>query len=281
MLGRTADPQIYHWEDKDYILYALALGLGADPSQGSELAFVYERDLRIVPTFPTVVAWLLQPTFAALGAHPDSALHAGQSIELHRPLAVAETVTATGRVVAVQDKGAGRGAVIATRQEIIGLSDSRPIATLITTCFARNMGGCGSAGVPLGAAHTPPPRPPDHRVTYGVRPEAALVYRLTGDRNPLHADPQAARNAGLPRPILHGLCTFGMICRAVLERVTDWRPELIASQSARFTGIVFPGDALEMAIWLDDTEVSIVATVAGRGTVATGKSTLRSEPWRS
>lgn len=278
MLGRTADPQTYQWKDSDYILYALALGLGADPSRAVELAFAYERDLRIVPTFPTVLAWLLQPTFASLGAHPDFALHTGQSIEIHRLPALAETIAATGRVVAVADKGEGRGALIATRQEIIGLSDSRPIATLTTTCFARDMGGCGTAGVPLVAAHTAPPRAPDHLVTYDVRPEAALIYRLTGDRNALHADPHAARKAGFARPILHGLCTFGMICRALLERVTDWRPERITSQSARFTGIVFPGDALEMAIWLDGTEASVVATVADRGTVATGKATLRREP---
>ena len=277
MLGRTAEPQIYHWADRDYILYALALGLGADPSRGEELAFVYERRLRIVPTFPTVLAWILRPTFESLGAHPDFALHAGQSIELHRPLALSETVAATGSVIAVQDKGEGRGALIAMRQELVALSDSQPIATLTTTCFARDMGGCGTAGEPLGTAYRAPPRPPDHRVTYSVRPEAALVYRLTGDRNPLHADPQAAGRAGFCRPILHGLCTFGIICRAVLERVTEWRPEFIVGQSARFTHAVFPGDVLEIAIWRDDTEISVVATGEGRGVVATGKALLRSE----
>lgn len=279
VLGRTAEPQIYKWTDRDYLLYALALGFGADGERVAELPFVYEQDLRIVPTYPTVLAWLVEPTFERLGADPRSALHVGQAIDIHRPLQSEESVAVTGQVVGIQDKGHDRGAIIAMRQEIRGLADSRPIATLLTTCLARDAGGCGSAGELASDAVFIPERTRDHQVSYPVRPDAALLYRLTGDRNPLHADPRAAAAAGFPRPILHGLCTFGMTCRAVLERVVDWRPELIVSQSARFIGVVFPGDRLDMDLWVENgREVCMEARVAGRGPVARGHVTLLSSP---
>ncbi len=279
ILRRTADRQIYQWRDKDYLLYALALGFGRDATRSDELSFVYERDLKIVPTFPTVVAWLVQPTFESLGAEPRSALHVGQAITIHRPLKSDESIAVTGKVVGVQDKGRERGAIIVMRQDIEGLADSRPIATLITTCFARDAGGCGSAGESGGDGIFIPERSFDHQVNYDVRPDAALLYRLTGDRNPLHADPRDALAAGFPQPILHGLCTFGMTCRSVLERVVHWQPELIVSQSARFTGVVFPGDCLDINLWVEDgREVYIDVRVAGRGSVAKAHVNLQSSP---
>jgi acyl dehydratase len=274
ILGRSAPPQTHRWRDRDYLLYALAIGMRAEPPQC--LPFVFENGLEIVPTFPTVLAWVAEPTFESLGAHPDFALHSGQSIEMHRPLQQEETIAVSGKVVGVEDKGRERGAIIIVRQEIVAASDAQPIATLTTTCFARDCGGCGSGGEPAAEAHAMPRRSPDHALRYEVRPDAALLYRLTGDRNPLHADPAAARAAGFQRPILHGLCTFGMTCRAVLERVAEWRSQLIGSHSARFTAVVYPGDTLEIALWLEGTEVSFEARVAGRDVVAAvGKSTLR------
>ncbi len=282
ILGRTAERQIYRWTDRDYLLYALALGIGADATRSAEFPFVYERDLKIVPTFPSVLAWLAEPTFESLGADPESALHVGQTVDIHRPPKSDESVAVTGRVVGIQDKGHGRGAIIVMRQEIRGLADSLPIATLLTTCFARGAGGCGSVGELGSDAVSVPDRTWDHRVSYDVRPDAALLYRLTGDRNPLHADPRAAVSAGFPSPILHGLCTFGMACRAVLERVVDWRSDLIISQSARFTGVVFPGDCLDIALWVKDgREVCFEVRVAGRGPVATGRVALLGSPTSS
>jgi len=264
MIGRSAEPQIYRWTDRDYLLYALALGLGSDTQNGSALSFAYEEGLRVVPTFPTVLAWIAEPTFASLGAHPDFALHAGQSIELHRVLDRPETVTVSGRVVAVHDKGRERGALIVMRQEIVRASDGAPIATLLTSCFARDAGGCGSAGEPPAAPRTVPDRPADHRVIYAVRNDAALLYRLTGDRNPLHADPRAAQAAGFDRPILHGLCSFGMTCRAVLECIAEWRPERIIGHSARFSAPVYPGERLEVSLWRAGREVCFEAHVVER-----------------
>jgi len=183
----------------------------------------------------------------------------------------------TGRVVGVQDKGRERGAVIVMRQDVTSASDGAAIATLTTTCFARDSGGCGSGGEPAVAPHAVPAREPDQRVRYPVRPDAALLYRLTGDRNPLHADPEAARGAGFTQPILHGLCTFGMTSRAVLERIAGWQPDRVASHEARFTAPVYPGDTLEVALWQDGSTVSFQASVPDRGVtvLANGKVVLR------
>jgi acyl dehydratase len=277
IVGRTAGTQIFTWEDRDYLLYALALGCGDNAMSEAGLPFVYERSLKVIPTLPSILAWIVEPTFASLGAHPDYALHSGQKVEIHRPVSQPASVAVTGRVVSVQDKGPGRGAVIVVRQDVTNARDGEPIATLTTTCFARDSGGCGSAGEDAPSPHVVPSREPEHRVQYQIRPDAALLYRLTGDRNPLHADPSAARAAGFTRPILHGLCTFGMTCRAVLERIVAWQPERIATHEARFTAPVYPGDTLEIAMWQDGSTVSFQATVPDRGVTAlsNGKAVLR------
>jgi acyl dehydratase len=259
------------------MLYALALGCGSNPTDEASLPFVYERHLKVIPTLPTILAWIVQPTFASLGAHVDFALHSGQKIEIHRALSEPTTVAVTGRVVGVQDKGRERGAVIVMRQDVTSARDGAAIATLTTTCFARDCGGCGSGGEPAVAPHAVPSREPDQRVRYPIRPDAALLYRLTGDRNPLHADPKAARAAGFTQPILHGLCTFGMTSRAVLERIAGWQPDRVASHEARFTAPVYPGDTLEVALWQDGSTVSFQASVPNRGVtvLANGKVVLR------
>jgi acyl dehydratase len=275
-LGRAAATQTFHWTDRDYLLYALALGMG-DPATQEALPFVFEQRLRVVPTFPTVLAWIAEPTFAGLGAAPDFALHSGQKIEIHRHLTEAVDVTVTGRVIAAQDKGRERGAVIVVRQEIADARDGTALATLTTSCFARDSGGCGSGGEALEPAHTVPTRDPDQRVRYQLRPDAALLYRLTGDRNPLHADPVAAQAGGFTQPILHGLCTFGMTCRAVLERVAAWLPDRIVKQEARFSAPVYPGETLEVVLWRDGPIVSFEAGVPERGVkvLTSGKAVLR------
>jgi acyl dehydratase len=277
ILGRSAPSQTFTWTDRDYMLYALALGCGNDPTDEASLPFVYERRLKVIPTLPTILAWIVEPTFSSLGAQVDFALHSGQKIEIHRALSEPTTVAVTGRVVAVQDKGRERGAVIVMRQDVTCARDGAAIATLTTTCFARDCGGCGSGGEPPAPPHVVPSREPEQRVHYEIRPDAALLYRLTGDRNPLHADPQAARVAGFTQPILHGLCTFGMSSRAVLERIAAWQPDRVASHEARFTAPVYPGDTLEIALWRDGSTVSFQASVPNREVMvlANGKANLR------
>lgn len=275
ILGRTAPLQTFVWTDRDYLLYALALGMGCEARSDAALSFVYEKKLQVVPTFPTVLAWIVEPTFASLGAAPDFALHAGQKIELHRGLTEGTTVAVTGSVVAVQDKGRDRGALIVTRHEVMRAVDGARIATLTTRCFARDRGGCGSGGEPQPAVPPMPDRAPDRRLSYAVRSDAALLYRLTGDRNPLHADPEVARRAGFDGPIVHGLCTFGMTCRAVLESFADDQAQRIASHEGRFSAPVFPGDALQIDLWQEGTSILFEASVPERQTkVLTGGHAL-------
>jgi acyl dehydratase len=263
MLARTHEAQCFVWSERDYLLYALALGMGGHPNHAA-LPFVYEKNLRVVPTFPTVLAWIVEPTFASLGAAPEHALHAGQKIEVHRPLSGPATVVVRGAVVSVHDKGVERGALIVTRHEISQAADGERLATLTTTCFARDCGGCGNGGEPPAPLCAMPARAPDKLISYAIREDAALLYRLTGDRNALHADPVAARRAGFERPILHGLCTFGMTCRAVIESVVGWQAHRVASHEARFIAPVYPGENLEIALWSDGDTVGFEASIPAR-----------------
>jgi acyl dehydratase len=277
VLDHHSPAQEWSFTDRDAILYALCVGFGADPMNERTLPYVYEKHLKVLPTLPTVVAWVAEPTFAALGVDPLTALHGEQKIELHRTLTMPLELSVQGRVLEVYDKGVGRGAVIVTQHVLSDAGDGGRIATLTTTCFARAEGGCGGAsGVPT-RPHAVPSRPPDHSLDIATRPDLALLYRLTGDRNPLHAEPAAARNAGFDRPLLHGLCSFGMSCRAVLEIYADFDAARIASHQARFASPVYPGETLTFDLWRDGAEVSFEARVSARGVTAikNGRSVLR------
>ena len=258
-------------------MYALCLGLGSDPINERTLPFVYEKHLKVVPTLPTVVAWVAEPTFAALGVDPLTALHGEQKIELHRVIAVPLKVRVEGKVVEVYDKGAGRGAIVITRHEMTDAADDGKIATLTTSCFARAEGGCGGSGDAPPKPHAVPGRPPDHSLDIATRADLALQYRLTGDRNPLHADPEVARSAGFSRPLLHGLCSFGISCRAVLEVYAGFDPVRIASHQARFAAPVYPGETITVDLWRDADIVSFEARIRARDVTAikNGKSVLR------
>jgi len=207
----------FSWTDRDTMLYALGIGMGADPLDERELPFVYERGLRAVPTQATVVAWAAGPTVEQMGFNAMFALHGEEKIELHKPLPAAATITANGRVVSVVDKGADKGAVIAWETVLREADSGDKIATLTTTCFARGDGGCGGSAEGAAEPQPIPARPPDLSLDFPTRPDQALLYRLCADRNPLHADPKIAAKLGFPRPILHGLCTYGITCRAVLQ----------------------------------------------------------------
>jgi acyl dehydratase len=277
LLSHRSDPQTWSFDDRDAILYALCLGLGDDPLNARTLPFVYEKHMKVVPTLPTVLAWVAEPTFAALGADPLTALHGEQRIELHRTLTVPVTAIVQGRVVEVYDKGKERGALIVTQHVLSGADDGEAIATLTTTCFARAQGGCGGSAAAPPAPHAVPGRQPDRSLDIVTRPELALLYRLTGDRNPIHVDPRIARSAGFDRPLLHGLCSLGISCRAVLEVYADFDPARIASHQARFAAPVYPGETLSIDLWRDGDVVSFEARVRARGVtvIKNGKSQLR------
>ena len=277
VLTHRSDSQTWSFNDRDAILYALCLGLGADPMNRRTLPFVYENRLQVVPTLPTVLAWVAAPTFAQLGVDPVTALHGEQKIELHRIIAVPSTMTVQGSVVEVYDKGRDRGAVIVTRHVLTDADDGGAVATLTTTCFARAEGGCGGSSRAPSQPHPIPGRPPDQSLDIVTRPELALLYRLTGDRNPIHANPEAARSAGFDRPLLHGLCSFGISCRAVLEIYADFDPARIASHQARFAAPVYPGETLTIDLWRDGGVVSFEGRIRARGVtvIKNGRSELR------
>jgi acyl dehydratase len=277
ILELRTPPQRWKWDERDCILYALAMNMGCHPDDRRSLPFVYESDLRVLPTFPTVLAWIAAPTFAQLGADPVTALHGGQKIEIHEPVKVPLEVAVQGQVVDVFDKGPGRGAVIVTRHVISAAEDGRALATLTTTCFARGQGGCGGSPHRPPAPHPVPARRPDHIVDVSTRADHALLYRLTGDRNPVHCDPAVARAAGFERPILHGLCGFGLTARAILETYADLDPERMVSHEARFSAPVTPGQTLNVEMWRDGEEVSFQARLQGtaRIAIATGRCLLR------
>ena len=251
----------FSWSDRETILYALAIGMGSDPDNGDELPFVYEKNLKAIPTLATVVAWGANIGPERLGLNRARTVHGEESITWHRPIPATGSVVASSRVVAAYDKGE-KGAVVEREMQLRD-ADGTLLVSLIRTAFARGDGGFG------GPSETPPPhqvpmRAADLVLEFATRAEQALLYRLCGDRNPLHADPAVAKAGGFPRPILHGLCTYGICCRAILQAYCRFEPERMKSLSARFSAPVLPGDRIAVHLWKDHDIVSFEATVPAR-----------------
>jgi len=283
---RTAARQ-FSYGDKDVMLYALGIGLGADPMDEKELAFVYEKGLKVVPTAATVLSGGGRPVpgreAPALPAgHRASSmnflmmLHGEQKVELHKPLPPSGTFTAEGRTVGAWDKGEGKGAVVANETTWFDEKGEKA-ATLTTSLFYRGDGGFGGPTEGQPEPHPTPSRAPDLSVDIATSPDQALIYRLNGDRNPLHVDPESARKSGFPRPILHGLCTYGITCRAVLASVLDYDADAILSHQVRFSSPTFPGETITVDIWKDGKDISFEAKVKARNTtvVRNGLTRLR------
>lgn len=267
----------FTYTDRDTMLYALGIGLGGDPMNEDELRFIYEKELRAVPTLATVVAWGAGVSTEKLGVNYKLVLHGEEQTILHRPMPVAATIVADSSVAEVYDKGEGKGAVIVRQTVLRDEADGQPIATLNRTIFARGDGGVGGSKEPQPAPHAVPDRAPDKLLEYAVAPNQATIYRLCGDRNPLHIEPERARAAGFSRPILHGLCSYGFTCRAALEAFCDFDPSIVASHQARFSSPVFPGDTLRVSLWRDGDIVSFEASVPAREVTVlkNGKTVLR------
>jgi acyl dehydratase len=276
LLKVRSPDRTYGWTDRDAMLYALAIGLGSQPLDERELPFVYEKNLRVVPSFATVAAWGSNPPLERMEVNYAMVVHGEQGVTLHRPMPPSAQVTAFGRVTGAVDKGP-RGAVIFTETVLRNKEDDAPLATLTSTLVARGDGGFGGPGEGGPVPHACPDRPAEATLEFRTRSDQALLYRLLGDRNPLHVDPPAARAAGFERPILHGLCTFGITCRAVLQSYGAYRPERIASHRVRFAAPVFPGETIAVDLWRDDDVVSFAARVKDRGVevVKNGKTVLR------
>ena len=261
------------YTEADTILYALGLGFGQDPMDAQQLAYVYEKDLRALPMMACVLAHPRAALYAAnTGIDWPRVVHGEQSIRLHRPLPVAGTVRGKSRIVEIVDKGAGRGAIVSMQRDIVDAADGALLASVTQATFCRGDGGFG--GPPRAAVTQSPPVPamperaPDFVCDLATRPEAALIYRLSGDFNPLHADPDFAKAAGFPRPILHGLASFGIAGHALLRTVCGDDPARLRAMAGRFSAPVFPGETIRTEIWRDGAIVSFRARVVARDVAA-------------
>jgi acyl dehydratase len=250
---------------KEAMLYALGIGLGGDPMDEHELRFVYERDLLAFPTMAVVLghpgAWNANP---ATGIDRTMVVHGEQALTLHKPLPATGTVRARERVLGLVDKGEGRGALIYTERRILDHETGEPVATLNSTSFARADGGFGGPTGPVREPHVLPRTTPDTVVEMPTFPQQALLYRLNADYNPLHSDPEVARKAGYPRPILHGLCTYGVAAHAVLKTYCGYDPARLKAFQVRFSAPVFPGETIAVEMWKVGETVSFRAFVRAR-----------------
>lgn len=260
-------PAIEHaYTQADTMLYGLGLSLGQDPSDVEQLQFVYEKGLRTLPSMCNVLAhpgfWLREP---ALGIDWVKALHGEQRFVMHRPLPPQGSVRGAIRVLGVEDKGPDRGALLFYEKVVTDEATAEKLCTVQTTGYLRGDGGCGSAGVRLPALEAVPARGPDATMDWPTTRQAALVYRLSGDLNPLHADPVIAAKAGFERPILQGLCTMGMACFGLIRLFGCGQPDLLRSMAVRFGGAIYPGETLRIEGWRDGGTIRFRAHVVERG----------------
>ena len=254
---------------RDCILYALGLGLGQDPMDENELAFVYEKNLKVLPTFPVVQGYsaysFRRPELGITWTH---VVHGEHSVRVHAPIACEGTVIGKTRILDVIDKGEGRGALIYSERRIVDKASDDLLATINQTTFCRADGGFGGERREAPAPHPIPGRAPDLVCDLATRPETALIYRLSGDVNPLHAEPAFARAGGYPRPILHGLATFGVAGHALLKSVAGYDPARLTAMAGRFSAPVFPGETIRTEIWRDGNVASYRARVVERDVIA-------------
>jgi acyl dehydratase len=257
-VGSKSDPVEASWTSKDALLYAVGIGAGEN-----ELAFTTENtsgvDQLVFPTFPVVIGWGRGSAMRDIGTfNPALLVHGQQAVTLHRPIPVEGTVTITSELVGMYDKG--KAAVIVTETEAV--MDGEPLYTNTSSAFIRGEGGWGGDRGPSGPKNVPPDRDPDQAVTYQTSRDQAFVYRLSGDRNPLHTDPAFAAIGGFDRPILHGLCSYGFTGRALLHAICDSDPARFRHIEARFAAPVLPGDSLTIKVWSGESGETFFTTSA-------------------
>lgn len=277
MAYRPADIAVSYGE-RECILYALGIGLGMDPMDTGALKFVYERaGLQAFPTMAVVLGWPGRLTDPAFGVDERLVVAGDLKVVLHRPLPAQARLVSRPRIKEVIDKGAGNAAIILNTRDLLA-EDGTPVATVDSSTFARKHGGFGGKMTETPAPPPVPQTPPVKICDLPTPPNLALLYRLNGDENPLHADPERAKVAGFDRPILHGAASFGVAAHAVLRTVADYRPERLASIEARFSKPVFPGETIRTEMWVEGDRVSFQCRVAARDAIvlSNGLATLRS-----
>ena len=278
--GFKLEDKIHDYSARDSILYALGLGYGGDPTDAGQLHFVYEDGLKAVPSMCNTIChpgfWIDRPE---LQIDWVKVLHAEQSFEIHSAIPAEGHMRGEYSVVSVEDKGAEKGAIMRMQKLLKDHASGVLCATVTQTLFLRGDGGQGGFGSPPAAGAALPDGMPDITLDIPTLPQMALIYRLSGDLNPLHASPAVARKAGFDRPILHGLCTMGIAARALLEGVCFQQPERLLSMSVRFSKPVFPGETIRTEIFRDGTSVAfrcrsverdLIVLDRGRATLALG-----------
>ena len=264
-LGAELPSQEFSWTASDVALYALGVGAAADPMDTAGLAYIDDSAPKVLPSFATVAATMNvteAPRVSFPGVEIDLAkvVHGSQYVQLHRPIPAAGTATTTTRIAEIQDKGSA--AVIIQESETVS-ADGEKLWTARSGIFARDEGGFGGErGTSEKVQY--PEREADHTIEVASLPQQALLYRLCGDRNPLHSDPAFAEAAGFPRPILHGLCSYGLVLRAVVDNVLGGDVDKVHGYGVTFGGIFFPGETMRIRVWEDGSRLLVAATVVER-----------------
>jgi len=263
-LGADLGGGEYTWNQDQVILYHLGVGAGDPPTDPGELEYTYEKNLKVLPSYGVI------PVFGALGklgAVPGlefnfaMLLHGEQDIEIHRPIPPAATVESSGKVAGLYDKGKACLCVLEVETREKG---GEPLFTNRFSLFLRGEGGFGGESGPK-AGNVAPDRKPDGTVERTLLPQQALLYRLSGDKNPLHADPDFAKIGGFDRPIIHGLCSYGVVCKAIVDEVLGGDVTKVARYQARFAGVGFPGETYQISYWKEGDKILVQASSKERG----------------
>ena len=267
VVGAELPGDTYAWSDEDLIIYNLGVGAGDPPTDPRELTYAYEGDLQAVPSYGTIPPFSIMMSMGVVDGmdiNLAQILHGEQELEIHGPIPTSGSVTQTGRVANVYDKG--KGALVVMEITSVDDKTGELLFTNRPSVFIRGEGGFGGDSGPA-ASNEPPDRDPDYVVESPTLPQQALLYRMaSGDKNPLHADPGFAMFAGFERPILHGLCTYGVVVKAVVDTVLEGNAARVAKYRARFSGHVFPGETIVTSIWEVDGGFVVSAATSERGT---------------
>ncbi len=277
LMGLKRSGDRFSYTDRETMLYAIGIGMSRDPYDEAELAYTFERQkLKTVASMATVLQRV--PLLKDCGYDYTKVVHGEQRLTLHRPLEPEGEILVDSRVTEAYDKGPGKGAVIYTELAARSATDNAPLYTLLSTTFARGDGGFGGPNGQGPSPHEIPSRKPDLTAAAETRLDQALLYRLNGDRNPLHADPELAKRVGFPVPILHGLCTYGTACRTILKEVAKYDHTRIRGFDVRFSSPVYPGETILTDMWIDGPVVSFRCRLKERDVtvINNGKCTLSS-----